>query len=490
MKRKWIWTLVAVVACTGIYVGIRAFTSESYLHVLPARPKALAAIDYLQLSKETGISGEEWERMLPDGMKSGWEGIDWTKEIYFFLSSKEYFGLLASVGDKGDLRSFFDKAAAEGRCTPVEESRGCCWTVYDGAWMAGFNNRALLVMGPGLEADMDALRHEMQVYFRQREEESGMSSPLFGQLAQKEASFRMASQLDILPTFAGEEFLAGFPEHSNLSDVNLYAGFTFSSTGLVVDAEISSENPEVNRYYEQLAFLGQPLDGDFADDVPAEALAWACVNVDGDYLLEALRKHPVVRTFLLGLNMEVDADMIIRSIKGDVAVTVDALAPQYAFRYLLTAQLENKDFLKEAAYWERNAAAGAPFVLRPLGDDNFCLVADGKQAYFGVKGNTLYVTPDYRMAAQVDGKETGTLSEWKDEIEDSRFFLWLNLRQLERILGSADGETAALAEEGGKLLGLCDAVVLRSSGARSLTLELRSRGNRNLLKEVLKSWTK
>ena len=51
----------------------------------------------------------------------------------------------------------------------------------------------------------------------------------------------------------------------------------------------------------------------------------------------------------MGLNMGVDADLMIRSVDGDVAIT---LVPRDALEngMLLTAHLGKKDFLEEAPY--------------------------------------------------------------------------------------------------------------------------------------------
>ena len=259
-----------------------------------------------------------------------------------------------------------------------------------------------------------------------------------------------------------------------------------SPHGVTMEAEISSQNSDINKYYERLAFLGKPLDGEFAGRVPEDALAWACVNVDGGSLLEMLRQNPVARTFLIGLNMGVDADLIIRSIKGDVAVTVPASALQNPSNVLVTAHLAEKDFLKEAAYWKESAARSGAWTFRDFGNDRFYLAANGVQTYFGVEGETLYVTPEEGMTGWVSGPETETLSEWNSRIKDSRFFLWVNLEQVKRdpMMGALCRESGV--DEGRKILDLFDAVVLRSSDARRLTLELHTRGNRNLLMDLLK----
>ena len=169
-----------------------------------------------------------------------------------------------------------------------------------------------------------------------------------------------------------------------------------------------------------------------------------------------------------------------------MAVTVPASALQNPSNVLVTAHLAEKDFLKEAAYWKESAARSGAWTFRDFGNDRFYLAANGVQTYFGVEGETLYVTPEEEMTGWVSGPETETLSEWNSRIKDSRFFLWVNLEQVKRdpMMGALCRESGV--DEGRKILDLFDAVVLRSSDARRLTLELHTRGNRNLLKDLLK----
>ena len=144
----------------------------------------------------------------------------------------------------------------KGLCKDVEERNGRHWTVWDNSWMVGFDDRALLVMGPGVPSAMDVLRQEITADLRQDKEKSGMASALFADVEQAGGGCVFAARLDALPDIYGNELAFGWPEHANLSDVNVVAGMCFLENGLTVDAEIRSKNSEINKYYEQLALLG------------------------------------------------------------------------------------------------------------------------------------------------------------------------------------------------------------------------------------------
>lgn len=471
MKKKvWIWILCVVVLGAVAYGCYRAFASDSYLYALPSRPKVLVAVDWPKLADDSGLGMDGLAALCP-GRKEQPKGIDWKKKSYLFVSAKEYVGLLAPVSDADELAAWLGKVAEDGKCSVPEERNGRYWTVWDGSWMVGFDDRALLAIGPGMAAEMDVLRQEVTACLRQKKDESGAASSLFADVDGGDSACRLAAQLDVLSALYGEDFMRGLPEHANLSDVNVVAGLNLMVNGFTLDAEIRSENPEINTYFEQLAVLGGKIDGDYAADVPASALGWCCMNVDGDKLLEQLRRNPAVRTFLLGLNMGVDADLMLRSIRGDLAVTIYPSVTSGA-GFLLKARLEDKDFLKEAPYW-RESAARSGLAFKDLGGNHFFIATPGMRAYFGVEDKTLYVTPDEGLAMQVLGKKTQTLSGWEKEIKGSRFFLWCNLAQLRGVAGWPAG------------LDLFGDLVLRSSDARHFTLDMRGTEGRNVWKELL-----
>ena len=487
MSKKYIWVLLAVLLCAGILWGYRYFTAVSYLSMLPSHPKVLAFVDWQRLSDENNMKEDDWQGLLPEGVDLMDTGIDWSEKSYAFISADEHVGLLVPVRDYNDLLAMFEGADAKGICSGIEEYRGCSWTVYDGAWMIGFNSRALLVMGPGLGTDMDVLRREMMLCFKQDKDKSGMASPLYADLKGKDASLRMASELGVLPVVLGGEFLEDFSEQVVLRDGRICADVCFSSHGVAIETEFVSDNPELDKYFDRLTRIGGHLEGDFTGNVPSDALAWACINVDGSVLLDELRKNPVVRTLLLGLNMNVDADLIIKSIKGDVAVTVNAGAFQENTDVLLTARLADSEFLREADYWKESAAVRNGYLsFKDYGNNRFGVNVDGVQIYFGVQGKTLYVTPEMRLTEHVDGGNGRTLSAWNDRIVKSRLFLWMNLKKLlHQPETGAILRSSGAGEIGDDKLELFDAAVLHTADARRFTIELYTHEERNVLKDLL-----
>ena len=487
-KRTWLWCSLSVVLAAVLFGVYRKCTAEDYLRILPSRPKALVSIDLVRLSEESSMNAEALKSFFPDEWNRTKTGICWTRKIYAFVSSKDAVGVLAAVEDADELEDFLQEMSRKGRCRPVEKRQGYRWTVLNERWMMGFDDRALLVMGSGFGGDVDVFRQEILKCFRQETEESGTSSSVYKDLSAKEAAFAFATRMDVLPTSYSEAFLDGLPEHANLNDINLIAAIHFTGKGVEIDAEAHSANSGINKYYEQLTQVGGKINGEFVDDVPADALAWACVNLDGSALLEQLRAVPSLRTFLLGLNMNVDADRMLGSIKGDVAFTVHASGGLSHSDYLVTAQLTDKDFLKEADYWKQSAEQSGQMTLRDMGNHHYYMSWQDLQAFFGVEGENLYVTSAERMVPSAGMAKAGTLSEWKDDVTSGRFFVWVNLEQLRQqpevsglifmLNGSSWKETVELFSS----------LTLYSSDARHLTLKFNTKDNKHALKELLEQW--
>lgn len=484
MKTKWIGGLLLVVLfCVALWGGYKYWTSDDYVYALPANPKALAVVDLLQLSKESDVELDELKHSLwKDGDIEGL-GVDWSKKAYAFVSSNEYFGVLLPVKDKDKVVRFLQEASEQGKCSALETNRGFQWAVWDSKWMIGFDDKALMALGPGLDADMDVLRQKILTCFRQGKAAGGVSSTLFRDLKTTEdVAFRVVFRMDILPSFYGDDFMTGLPNHASLSDLNLKADVRLTRQGISLAAEILSDNAEILEYYKQLALLGGYLDGEYAQYVPSDAWAWCGLNVNGEVLLEQLRRNPMVRTFLLGLNMGIDADLMIRSMKGEMAFTLNAPKPTGKQDYLLTARLARQDFLKEADYWKRKASANPILTFRDFGKNRFYIAMEGLETYFGVKDETLYVTSDGEGVEDICRMKTETLSAWEKEIRESRFFLWLNLDMLQQRFMQQTGKGHAVWTD---KLEMFDEVVLRSSAVRHLTLDVRTSKDVNVLEELL-----
>lgn len=480
-KRNWIIGLAAVAAVAVALVLWWCTRADDYRNALPAQPKALLLLNPMRLAESLGIdAGRARELWDFDPLDMG---VDLTRESFAFMTRKDHLGMLIPLTDGDKMCEWLTKASHDGLCDRLQERQGYQWTTLGMNWEVAVGRHAVLVMGPSLGAD-HVVRQEMMDCLRQSEVESGINSVLYGEAVLRDAPLVIASHLDLVPAQWLDALTFYLPEHANLSDINMVADLSWQTDCIRMNAEFHSEHEEINKALSALSLMGQPIEGDYADYVPDDALLWCCLNLDGETFLQQLRKHPMVRNLLLGLNMGVDADLMVKSIDGDMAITLNSLADPWNHDYLLLAHLDNKDFLAESDYWEQSSQGKHDFTVRRVGEDCFCIRYQDSPAFFGVKDETLFVAPVKPEALLHDTRKTQVLSRWSDQLEESRFFLWMNVgklldRQLQELLSQAGLHRL------GKLLDKADEAVLYSTAPSRVTLELHAKDGRNSLKDLL-----
>ena len=143
-----------------------------------------------------------------------------------------------------------------------------------------------------------------------------------------------------------------------------------------------------------------PIQGHLGETGPSCPLFWAGINISGEQLLQLMRKVPALRTMLISVNLFFDADMVIRSVNGDVSLAVTE-GDDMQTQWLLTAQLSDTSFLRNVPSWERTLSLSSIFRFQVLQESDFLLVMpDNSSFYFGVRDDMLYVTPSATLALE------------------------------------------------------------------------------------------
>ncbi|MEG1580581.1 MAG: DUF4836 family protein, partial [Bacteroidaceae bacterium] len=142
--------------------------------------------------------------------------------------------------------------------------------------------------------------------------------------------------------------------------------------------------------------------GSFLSSVPKGTFLWFCTNADGNSLLTMLRKDKTIRSMLAGINTGIDLDLMLKSIKGDVVVSIPSLQKSGLPNYLLMADLAKKDFLNDVAYWKQSVKNRKSMTLTNAGN-GYLLKTQEISTYFGVNDNMLYFTSSEGLIDK-DGK--------------------------------------------------------------------------------------
>lgn len=483
-NKKGLYIVLFVLCCTLVW-AYYSFVWSDYLAVLPSHPKALATVNIEQLAKESGLEAADAEHfgLTPQDMER--IGVNWSKDVFSFITAKEYVGLLAAVADEDKLTAFFESLNERDICGAVEKVRGVRWVVLHENWLIGYDDEALLLMGPAVGADINMLRQEMLRCFRQDSEESGCNSPLYDEVKTRRSSVSLITTLDALPAAYNEKFRLGLPEHATLGDITVVADFLFEPSKLTLNCEIGSRNEEINKYYEKLAVIDDKIHGRFISAADSTTLLWGSTHIEGQALLEELRKDSSIRTFLLGLNMSLDADLIIRSINGDAVFRLDSIDEQDKLSYTMMTEIDDKSFLDGVDYWTKSSPVHGGIRFSVLQDDDFRLDIQNRAIYIGVKDDCFYMSSHSEEAAVLLLDEPGVLSPWSKAICDSRYFVWVNMEQLARTPFVERRLSGPAYAYWAQRLATVGSFVLYSKDPQHIAFEMTTKDNENLIKAFL-----
>lgn len=347
---------------------------NAYTSSLPEQMQAVAMLDVRKLGKEhVFVPSAEQKAFLENS------GLDFEKRIFAFVDGENSTGVLLPLTSRKSWESFL-----RGRGLTVESQRGMYWTQW-GNWLLVFSDDRCLAYGPLSEQEMDRTRGKMAGLMRQ---DGKPDNRLLQQMGLDDdvplrLAFSATQVRHLMMRFVPEMVDAG----SGLFDGDVFVNLKPQGKNLLLDANLVCPDAEANT-----SFL-LPLGRNAVDKLSPDLLANLSVGVDGELLLKSLRKIPHLRTQLLALNMCIDADMMIRSVKGALTLNIprtgDALSGS-----LLKAQLSDTRFLQNSSDWGQGLAQGLGVNLTSLSDSCFCLSALGQTFCFGVSQGSLVASAD------------------------------------------------------------------------------------------------
>ncbi len=480
---QWAAALVFILSI-GAFGLFCILPRESSLKALPAHPLALVSVDVpaLMADKEAMPDKirEEIVRRCAD------TGLDYSEKVYLFLTKEQYFGVLIPIADKDKLDALMADKQKKGECAAWEETDGIRLSLCDSVWMTGYNEEVMVALLRSDGADDEALRIEIRRCLSQDMEESGVQSSLFEEVSQGKETIRLGVSLHSLVSLFGDDDLTRMADEVNMSGANLLAEVKLGKHGIVANTRLKTGNPLVDWVMKSFVSSFNKLEGRLSRNVPEDALGWFCVNLDGETVLKWLRKDEGYRTKLLALNMMIDADQMLRSLKGDMALTL--YSTKVCFKdVLFTGCLSSTEFLREADYWVESSKKSGAYEIRDYGRIRFGLLTEADTAYFGVTGESLYVTGNERWAEQAELVPTDALLPWKDDITSSCLLGWLNWARVKAAFIPASQVEKKCQYD---FFDCFDDMVLRASAEDGFVLELYSRCDGHFLEKYFRKTDK
>jgi hypothetical protein len=107
------------------------------------------------------------------------------------------------------------------------------------------------------------------------------------------------------------------------------------------------------------------------------------VNVEGTRFLPLMHQNAGLQTLLAGINAAIDMDNIIKSVDGEMAITMPVLSDKN-LSLTMVAQLAHSQWLADVGYWKDSCPKGGRIL--PWAPNGYSYQNGDDAFYFGVKG--------------------------------------------------------------------------------------------------------
>lgn len=413
-----------------VYVLLLTSCSSGYINSIPAESKAIISFNLDGLSKESDGNSNDKATAIKNLLHINDIddcGIDLSSKIYMFVSPDGYLGLAAKVNDEGDMKDWFDKLSKSGKCIKIKEHRGSNFTVLNNSWVVGFNDNAMLIMGPSVGTAQAQLMQDESKYLKQDEDEGLKSSLMYDKLDSIDSNIAMVSQAAALPQKFVAPFVLGAPKGTDPSEVIIAASMNVKSEILNITGESFSFRPYINKALKAAIQTYRPIQGTFLNSFSSDSQIGIFMNVDGNKFINILRSDKGLEALLAGINSAIDMDNIIKSINGDFNIIVKGYHGDNPL-IQMSAKLGNSKWLNDVGYWKQSCPIGGKILnweknsyYYTSKDDNF---------YFGVSPQQyFYAGSSANMAKQAISRTNKPIQPIiLNQIKGKRFYMVLNLK--------------------------------------------------------------
>ena len=489
--------LVAVVV-----LALCSCNKTEYLKVIPAEANVVMSIDVKSLSEKSdfakshlmsmmqeGIEGQasnkqskEMKKYIDDPMSMG---IDWRQPLYMFVVGNEAYtaGCVAKVNNKDDLNEFFTLLFKQGIVSKPKDEKGfMCGTTERLSY--AFDDNTLLMCFSDRNEEGEKFALELM---EQDEDKSFLSTEAFDKM-ENVAGQDVVCYLNmgLLPDYMAKQFTDA--SKVKPQDLALVSGLDFSKGAATLTTKLWGQTETAQKLLDKSYDGYMKMEGCYVDEQPDDVLFWMGMGIKGEPVLKQLKKNKQAIEALFMMERAVDIEQMLRSVEGDVALSVSSSVLENMQRYRgdmpefsIKARLKNDDFLKDVEDWKEN-----------MGDFGFNMQTTGKKAYllssrrltlhWGVDDKDLYFATPKAYQQMRDTKQGSVLQAYKKEIKHSKVFAYLNLQE---ILKQTKGMLQYVSMVGVNLNDL-KAVVMKSDGNDELVIRVEmDNDDENFLKQLI-----
>ena len=417
-----IFILVIVAIAIGTYFFL--FDKKDVCkNVIPEDAKAVLVIDAKLALKQMDFSISDIFKALKhhqqqkDEDKSAW-GIDMIAPMYGFVSSDNY---VCGVFALNNAKDFEERISKEN--ISVESQRGFKWA-NKGEILLCFDDEKALAVGPVNKAESDRMRGKMVEWMKQ----GSHKVPVLSSLKKDDGVVCLRSSLGVLPQALSNQFVGNI-QNINMDNVFLNASLKVKEKSFLLSTELDSEDENFTKYTSEFDNLLRPIEAKMLPSCIDEPMLRVIASVNGEDVLPKLRENIVVRTMLVGINLCVDLDMMIKSIDGNVIIEYGGRSASSP-TFVASAQTKNQDFLKNAKEWCTGSSTFG-YSCQALDDKNFAIQSGGNKYFFGVHDDFLYVSSDNGKNLQFFVPTLGkNISLVREQIQGKRLYASVDVDKL------------------------------------------------------------
>ena len=387
----------SVVAIVLIAIVAWAFGPKSYDEMIPAEAKAVLCIDGKAMSK--ALSDKDKEALETWGT----EAFDLSEPLYGVVTPNEYLCLIAKVKDKDKVKDVLSRY--EGKSVSVDEYDGREWAWLTDGWLASWDGRSFICVGPGVAQERDVLRQTITSMVNSCDK--FVDTPAYKQLMQQQKALKVFAQLDAIPAPYNLLFRFNIPADCDPAAVQVFATADLKLKNQMLsidrlDCNITSENVDIvnaiDSYEKEKGCI--ELDKQHLNVTTLFSLT-TCLR--GKDLLKLLKTDATLRGLLMGLNQTFDADRLLGSTDGLFNIEIGSFAKDWTPSFCLKAETHTPNLLADASYWLESAKKQKNVTLTRNTPNDFFLESDKQQLHFGLmdNGQKLYfASPSMLKAAE------------------------------------------------------------------------------------------
>ena len=271
-------------------------------------------------------------------------GIDLSAKLYLFESPDGNMGMVAKVEDADKLEKVLNDLSEKNVCQKVTERKDIRFTLLNEKWMMGFDDHAVLVMGPIVSAQQTQTQQQIARYLKQDEKQGITESKLFQKLDSIHSAIALVAQVAALPEQFTSPFMLGAPKTADASQVLLEAELQVQDKMLVIQGQTFSFNQSIDKDLQETATLFRPMTGAFLNRLGNHSALSFLINVEGERFLPVLQQNKGLQSLLTGAKFTIDINEVINSVNGDMLLSFSSFGNSNSRMTMLAQRGEKADY--------------------------------------------------------------------------------------------------------------------------------------------------